>query len=281
MNKSLKIFLSVLFVLAVGFFVARGCWNIEVKVTPKKMPPHAPSKKKPPVKTVHKTAAAPKGTTHEMAIILDDWGYNLTLVKNVAAIGRPITLSILPHLPHSADIAEEAKKSGLGVMLHMPMEPKGSRAPREPRTILTTTSDEDIRLYLDAALESVPHVEGVNNHQGSLATGDERVMKTVLSHLKKKGLFFVDSHVVASSVCEKVASAVGIPFASRDVFIDNQTVSEDIQAQLREAQKIALTSGRVVVIGHDKKVTVQAIHDMVPELEKNGVKLVLVKDLTQ
>ena len=120
-----------------------------------------------------------------MAIILDDWGLNLALVKDAEAIERPLTLSVLPHLTHSREIADEAASHGLGVMLHMPMQPKSLRQPLEPRTILTTTPDAQILDYLDKALESVPHVEGVNNHQGSLATGDERVMKTVLSHLKK------------------------------------------------------------------------------------------------
>jgi polysaccharide deacetylase 2 family uncharacterized protein YibQ len=35
----------------------------------------------------------------------------------------------------------------------------------------------------------------------------------------------------------------------------------------------------VVVIGHDKKQTLEAIALMVPELEANGVKFVLVKDI--
>ena len=283
--KYFKIIASVLFVMLVAFLVARGCWNVEIKISPKKTTERTVSKKKGPVKKVKTVpSAVPASTRQEqvrMAIILDDWGHNLALVKKAEEIERPVTLSILPNLPHSREIAEEASAHGLGVMLHMPMQPKSLRQPLEPQTILTTTPDAKIVEYLDKALENVPHVEGVNNHQGSAATGDEHVMRTVLGHLKKKGLFFVDSQVIATSVGAAVAKELGVPFAKRDVFIDNTPALEAVQQQLRAAQKIALTHGRVVVIGHDKKVTLEAIRLMVPELEKNGVQLVLAKDLLE
>ena len=179
MNKNLKIFLSAIFVLTVAFFVARGCWH---------GPSFHPTPKAKQVKTVLKKKAKPAAQktvsgapAHpQMAIILDDWGLNLALVKDAEAIERPLTLSVLPHLTHSREIADEAASHGLGIMLHMPMQPKSLRQPLEPRTILTTTPDAQILDYLDKALESVPHVDGVNNHQGSAATSDERVMKTVL-----------------------------------------------------------------------------------------------------
>ncbi len=270
MNRGLKIFLSVVFVLMVAFFVSKGCWQHRTR-----------PKKALPVSSIPKKIKIAGPVHPKMAIILDDWGHNLALVKNVQEINRPMTLSVLPHLAHSREIAEEAFNHGLGVMLHMPMQPKSPTQPLEPHTILTTTTDAEIIEYLDRAIESVPHVSGVNNHQGSAATSDERVMKTVLDHLKNKGLFFVDSQVVSTSVGRRVAQKIGIPFTKRDVFIDNQGTVEAIQSQLRQAQKIALSRGRVVAIGHDKKATLEAIRTMVPELEKNGVQLVLAKELVE
>ena len=285
MNKNLKIFLSVVFFFAVAFFAAKSCWNVEVKVTPRKTAVKTAVKKKtPPKKKItvpRESAAVPPAGAAKMAIILDDWGLNLALLKDAEDIGRPLTLSVLPNLTHSSEIAEEAAGRGLGVMLHMPMQPKNRRQPLEPRTLLTTTPDKDILEYLNNALESVPQAEGVNNHQGSAATSDERVMRTVLGHLKKKKLFFIDSQVISTSVGARVAAELGLPFTKRDVFLDNTPTVEAVQEKLRSAQKIALARGRVVVIGHDKKATLEAIRLMVPELEKNGVRLVLAKDLLE
>lgn len=273
MNKTLKIVLSVVFVLAVSFLAARF-FVVQWKKAPAG-PVHVIKKAAKPLKVpVHATEA-------RMAIILDDWGLNAPLVDTAIAIGRPLTLSVLPHLRHSRDIAEKARAHGLGVMLHMPMQPKGLRQPKEPHTILTTSSEAEITGALDEALRSVPEAEGVNNHQGSAATSDPRVMRTVLSYLKGKGLFFVDSKVISSSVGARTAAEVGVRFSQRDVFIDNQPDVAAVVAQLKKAESIALSHGKAVVIGHDKKVTLEAIRQMVPEFDKNGVKLVLVKELVE
>ncbi len=277
--RYLKIVLAVLFIGLVSFFVIRGCVHKKVSVRPthvaaRKGPREA---RIPPIGAPTPIPAAPA----RMAIILDDWGNNYPLVKTAEALDRPITLSILPHLPQSRKIAEEAYANHLGVMLHMPMEPKGKKQPLEPHTILTTSSDKVILGYLDSALASVPHAEGVNNHQGSAATSDLRVMRTVLKHLMEKEMFFIDSDVIHSTVCPQVAKETGIPFTKRDVFIDNTPTVASVKKFLAEAEHIALTRGKVIVIGHDKVPTLEAIRQMIPEFEKNGIKLVFVRELVE
>ena len=215
-----------------------------------------------------------------MAIILDDWGNNPRPLQYVYDIDRPVTISILPNLRFSRKIAEEAFAHGVGIMLHMPMQPK-NKAPLEPKTILTTTSDEDIQNYLEAALASVPHALGVNNHMGSAATSDLRVMGTVLRYLKGRGLFFVDSNVIPTTVGPRVAQETGIAFGKRDVFIDNKASSVSIKKYLERAKKQALLTGRVVAIGHDKELTLRTIKEIIPEFEKEGIKFVLVKDIVE
>lgn len=216
-----------------------------------------------------------------MAIILDDWGHDFSLVQKAIEVRRPLTLSVLPNVTHSAEIAQTAYENHLGVMLHMPMQPQSRKERLEPHTIMTTTPDKEIVRLIDAALESVPHAEGVNNHMGSAATSDARVMKIFLKHLKEKNLFFVDSNVIPKTTGPATAREMRVPFTKRDVFIDNRLDLEAIKTQLRRAVKITLARGRVVVIGHDKKVTLQAIKEMVPEIEGSGVRLVLVKELLE
>ena len=278
-DKRLKTFLSILLVLAVAVFIARVFWPKPPARIQSSVKTALQKKKKPPI-AIKKTQV-PAKVVPRMAIILDDWGMSVSLVDDAVAVGRPLTLSVLPHLAHSRDVAEAAHAQKLGVMLHMPMQAKSLKAPREPRTIRVASSDEEILDYLDQALANVPYVEGVNNHQGSAATSDARVMHTVLRHLKRKDLFFVDSRVIATSICAKEAEDVGIEFTTRDVFIDNVATVPAIKKQLREAIRLALKRGTAVAIGHDKKVTIEVIQQMVPEIEKSGVKIVFVKELLQ
>lgn len=217
----------------------------------------------------------------KLAIILDDWGMNAGLVENVAALKRPVTLAILPHLKYSARIADDASSRGLGIMLHMPMQAKSRNAAKEDDIITVDAPEVRIRRFLDEALASVPGVRGVNNHQGSAATSDPRVMRAVLSHLKSKNLFFIDSFVIASTAGPATAKEVGIPFAKRDVFIDNVVQIEPIKVQLRKAVQKALKNKTAIAIGHDKKATIEAIRQMIPEIEKAGVRLVLAEELVK
>jgi polysaccharide deacetylase 2 family uncharacterized protein YibQ len=289
--RALKIALSAAFVVLVAFLVVRAFLpKNQSGVT---LGPAAPHKKvvTAPKKPVSKKSAKPRVTEKEpvvtgesgvMAIILDDWGANYGVLRQAIAIRRPLTLAVLPDLEHSRRIAEEAHRANLEVILHMPMEPKNSgRVDLEPETIMTTTSDADILRYLDRAVASVPHLDGVNNHMGSAATSDARVMRTILKHLKKKGLFFIDSNTIATTVAPAVAAETGIRFTKRDVFIDNEPEVDAIKAQLRIAAKKALAKGRVVVIGHDKASTLRAIAEMVDELEAQGIEFVYARDLVK
>ncbi len=274
-----KIVLIVLFAALVGLITAN------LLITPKTY--HALKPRLEPANVSPKAFLGPgpvMGPVRSpvMSIVLDDWGNNAPLLKKVLAINRPITIAVLPHQAHSSQIAEEACAGGLGVILHMPMQPKNQKVGLEPHLITVETSDADIIQLTDMALASVGAcTEGVNNHMGSAATSDKRVMRTLLSHLKQKNLFFFDSFVISTSAGPDVAREVGVSFAKRDIFIDNKVEVEAIKDKLREAKKMALVHGHVIVIGHDKEPTIEAIHQMVPELEKEGIRLVALRTLVK
>ena len=79
--------------------------------------------------------------------------------------------------------------------------------------------DDEIRKRVRSYLEILPKAVGANNHMGSRATQDERVMSAVLDELKAAGLFFVDSRTIATSVAYQLAREKLIPTAKRDMFL--------------------------------------------------------------
>ena len=81
--------------------------------------------------------------------------------------------------------------------------------------------------------------KGVSNHMGSKATEDRELMTTILAELKRRRLFFVDSVTSDRSVCAPVAAALKIPFARREVFLDNRNERKAIERQFAEAAAIA------------------------------------------
>lgn len=54
---------------------------------------------------------------------------------------------------------------------------------------MTDMTAEQVQQLTRKAVESLPGIEGVNNHQGSKATSNEATMKAVLKVLKQQGLF--------------------------------------------------------------------------------------------
>lgn len=229
---------------------------------------------------IQKSKSPPSKQLGRLALVIDDFGLTMEGVADLMAIEQPLTFAILPHHAYSAVIARQAAAQGKEVILHLPMESIGGER-AEPTTIETAMAEEQIKIRVQEALTAVPQVIGVNNHQGSKATADSRVMKAVLSVLQDRGMFFLDSRTSAASVAYRTAKTMGIPAAENDHFIDNSSDVEAIKRELRTAGNLAIRHDEAVAIGHIRPNTVIAIKAMLPELERMGVKLVFVSELAR
>jgi hypothetical protein len=215
----------------------------------------------------------------KVALIVDDCGQWIATERAFVALGIPLTVSVLPDVPYTATIAREAADAGKGVMLHLPMETVSGLNPG-PGKVTTEMSDAQITAQVQSDLAQVPLARGVNNHEGSKGSADERVMHDVMGVLARRGnLFFVDSRTSAESVGERTAREAGVPTAGRDVFLDNQATVAYTEEQLREAAAIALRTGSAIAIGHPKPTTLAAVRAMIPQLQAAGIQFVLVGDL--
>ena len=217
----------------------------------------------------------------QMAIVIDDFGYNKEPISIFAGITRPLTFSVLPYQPFSNEAAARGLSSGHQVMLHLPMEPLAQAEQSEKLTITINMSDGEIQEMTKKAIQAIPGLMGVNNHQGSRATADKRIMKAVLSELKGNNLFFLDSRTNSQSIGAETARQMGIKTGENQLFIDNKDDVSAIKAQLRTAQDMAIKHGSVIVIGHARMNTATAVSEMIPELEAKGIQLVFVSQLVK
>ncbi len=217
----------------------------------------------------------------KLAVIIDDFGYSREPINAFAAIDRPLTFSVLPYRPYSNDAAARGLSSGHQVMLHLPLEPIAAGEQSENNTITTAMSDQEIRETVSRAIQAVPGIIGVNNHQGSKATADRRVMRVVLSVLKDNSLFFVDSRTSSQSVAYDTARRLALRTGQNILFLDNSSDVGYIKAKLRAAGDSAVRNGAVIVIGHARLTTAEALRAMIPELEAGGVQLVFVGDIVR
>lgn len=217
----------------------------------------------------------------KVAIIIDDCGYSEARCKVFLDLPIPITLSILPMTPYGKQIEADARAAGKSVMLHLPMEPESPDAHPGVGVITTEMTDEQVQSQVAADIDSLPNVPGANNHMGSKATSDERVMRDVLGVFEKRHLFFIDSMTSYSTVGATTARELGIPTAERDVFLDNSKDLKYIQGQLKQVQDVALKRGTAIAIGHPNESTVQALAVAIPAMQAAGITFVAAESLVR
>ena len=215
------------------------------------------------------------GARGRLAILLDDAGQSVDFLAAASSLPPEVGVAVLPFLPHSAEIAEAMHASGHEVWLHLPMEPEGYPA-NDPGAgaVFVGMADDEIRSAVHAAINNVPHAVGVNNHMGSRATADLRVMTWVMQELKARGLAFIDSRTTRETVAEDAARALGVPAGRRHVFLDNNRSGAAIRAQLDEAVERCRLDKAAIAIGHLDPVTVQTLAEELPGLAKRGADLV-------
>lgn len=216
------------------------------------------------------------GTSGRVAIIIDDCGNSPN--RGFVELPVPITLAVLPHVAYAKAVANQAASAGKDVILHLPMEASGDSDPG-PGTLKIEMSDQDLRHQVADNFAAVPGIIGVNNHQGSKASADRRVMQEVIAETARRGLFYLDSRTTSATVAPQLAPAAGVPLLSRDVFLDNVDEVDAVLAQLRAAEEVARRQGTALAIGHPRPNTLKALQTWIPQAQAGGFQLVRLSDI--
>ncbi|MDQ2818394.1 MAG: divergent polysaccharide deacetylase family protein [Candidatus Eremiobacteraeota bacterium] len=241
-------------------------------------PSVSPSPESPAAATI---APAVGGGRPRLAIIIDDCGNSMERDGRFLTLPIPLTMSILPMTPHALEIAQAAEAAGKHVILHLPMEPESAAVHPGPGAVTTAMTDDQVQSQVAADLAALPYVPGANNHMGSKATSDARVMRDVMQVLKKDNRFFIDSMTSGASVGASTAREMGVPTASRDVFLDNSATVSYVEGQLNEAMHVALKDGEAIAIGHPNPATAQALAALIPQIQAAGVTFVSADTLVR
>jgi len=251
-------------------------------------PAVAPSAEPTPIASSGKTTAPitdtiprpgriePQG---KLAVILDDAGYSLPELEPFLELPGPLTVAVLPNLPHSTEAAHRVLAAGKDLILHCPMEPDGGEDPG-PGALRVGMSEAEIDRVLATDFASVPGAAGMNNHMGSRATADTALMESVLGYLKREGLFFVDSRTTAETVGPSVAQRFGVPFLQRNLFIDDERDEKAVANAFDVGVQEARDRGTAVVIGHvQNRAVLDILRRGERELAENGVRLARLEEI--
>lgn len=213
-----------------------------------------------------------------IAIIIDDMGHSLHEGRRLANLDQPLTLAFLPYRRHTDALARLAHRHNKEIMLHAPMANTRNFG-LGPGGLTPEMDEQAIAATLRRALRSIPHVQGVNNHMGSLLTQQLQPMDWVMKELFRYPVYFIDSRTIASSVAGNVAAAYRIPTMTRDVFLDHEQTEEYVDRQFKLLIKRARENGSAIGIGHPHKVTVDYLEKHLPKLDEQGIAIATVSGL--
>lgn len=214
-----------------------------------------------------------------LALIVDDLGRSVAVVDRLAALGAPVTGAVLPFEPHTEEVARRLAAHGLEVLCHLPMEPSEPGVDPGPGALERAMGPESIRRATRRALDAVPGALGANNHMGSAFSADPVSMRPVLEVIAARGLLWVDSRTGADSVGYRLAGALGVPSAERDLFLDSASDGAGIEERWRELLERARAEGAAVAIGHPHDSTLTFLARAVPAAAETGFELVPVSYL--
>jgi len=164
-------------------------------------------------------------------------------------------------------------------MLHLPMQSIANETP-EAQELRPGMPATEVSALVEQFLQNVPGVVGINNHQGSQATSDPELMDELMPVLRDRHLFYVDSRTTAATVAFDTAQSFGVRSAFRNVpFLDDVAEVAAVRKQLELALRGAREKGEAIAIGHPHPATLQALRQILPRAQIQGVRLVFVSEL--
>jgi polysaccharide deacetylase 2 family uncharacterized protein YibQ len=222
---------------------------------PEKAPVKTPYPKPPTKSSTELSGRAPpelppkpkhQGT---LVFVIDDAGNNLQELEPFLRFPGPLTIAVLPGLPHSAEAARRIRAAGKEVFRHQPMEAIGGQNPG-PGAIYAGMDTAEILAILNQNLAEVGPAMGMNNHQGSKITEDQQMMETVLAFCRERGIHFLDSRTTAETAVPVAAHNLGIKIGERNIFIDNEPNRPSMNRFIESGLALASQKGSAVMIGH-------------------------------
>jgi hypothetical protein len=205
-----------------------------------------------------------------IAIVIDDMGIDKADAARVIGLPGPLTIAFMSYATELTTQAQAARAAGDEIWMHIPMEPMDGEIDAGPNVLKVNLAPDEIRRRLDWALARLPGIVGVNNHMGSKFTQSGPGMAVVMEELRARGLAFLDSRTIASTIASQVAGQIGVPHIDRDVFIDNDESVEAVLRQLEETEHVAQRKGFALAIGHPHPTTIAALQQWLPTLRAKG-----------
>ena len=218
-----------------------------------------------------KSHKAPNGGP-KLAIIMDDISTNAQ-ASELKKLSIKVTPSIFPPEKQHPKTAELAKEFSV-YMVHLPLQAL-NYTNEKANTLRTGDSKEKISQRIKDIKNDFKGVKYINNHTGSGFTSDFKSTLALLDELKNSEIYFIDSLTTNKSTVLDASKKLGLKYAYRDVFLDNEQNVSKILKMINNAVAVAKKDGVAIAICHPYKSTFEALKIAQKDAFK-GVEVVYV-----
>ena len=184
-----------------------------------------------------------------------------------------VTPSIFPPEKEHPKSAELAKEFSV-YMVHLPLQAL-NYTNEKANTLRTGDSKEKISQRIKDIKNDFKGVKYINNHTGSGFTSDFKSTLALLAELKNSEIYFIDSLTTNKSTVLDASKKLGLKYAYRDVFLDNEQNVSKILKMINNAVAVAKKDGVAIAICHPYKSTFEALK-IAQKDAFNGIELVYV-----
>lgn len=208
----------------------------------------------------------------KLAIIMDDISTNAQ-ANELKKLSIKVTPSIFPPEKQHPKTAELAKEFSV-YMVHLPLQAL-NYTNEKANTLRTGDSKEKISQRIKDIKNDFKGVKYINNHTGSGFTSDFKSTLALLDELKNSEIYFIDSLTTNKSTVLDASKKLGLKYAYRDVFLDNEQNVSKILKMINNAVAVAKKDGVAIAICHPYKSTFEALKIAQKDAFK-GVEVVYV-----
>lgn len=212
----------------------------------------------------------------KIALLLGGMGLNRKLTqKAIKELPADITLAFAPYGDDLQAQVDKARSEGHEVFLQVPMEPVGFPANNPgPKTLVGDAQDQENLDALRWHMSRFTGYAGLVNYQGSRFLSMPKPLKSMLTEVRNRGLYFLEDGSMALSSTEAAATAAKAKVQRAKVVIDADPSPEAIIAALTLLEEQATGTGLAVGTGSGLEVTIDTVRDWARAAAERGIVLV-------
>lgn len=212
----------------------------------------------------------------KIAILLGGMGLNRKLTqKAIKELPADVTLAFAPYGDDLQAQVDKARKEGHEVFLQVPLEPIGFPANNPgPKTLVGDAQDTENLDALRWHMSRFTGYAGLVNYQGSRFLSMPKPLKSMLTEVRDRGLYFLEDGSMALSSTEAAAQAAKAKAQRAKVVIDADPSPEAITSALTLLEEQATGTGFAIGTGSGLEVTIDTVRDWAKAAAERGIVLV-------